>query len=210
MEIHPSHGIHSVRDFLIELVTITIGILIALSLEGLIEWHHHRKLAHEAEQNLQLELLHNQEELNKGMQAMSADQANLQQAVDLVHKLQQDRTISVNNLTVNWTLEELHATSWNTANSTGALAYMGYSEVARYSRVYDLQEEFRSVQNRMMDALMGVYGLTTLLEKGPKRISNAELEQAERTLGVARANARAVENIGDALKQEYVNILDGH
>src|SRR6476661_819222 len=28
-----------------------------------------------------------------------------------------------------------------------------------------MQEEFRSAQNRMVDALMGVYGLTTLLEK---------------------------------------------
>jgi hypothetical protein len=56
-------------------------------------------------------------------------EANLQKAVDLVHRLQQDRLISVNNFTVRWTLEELHAISWNTANSTGALAYMGYSKV---------------------------------------------------------------------------------
>ena len=32
------------RGFLIELLTITIGILIALSLESLLEWHHHREL----------------------------------------------------------------------------------------------------------------------------------------------------------------------
>lgn len=210
MEIHSPHGVHSVRDFLMELLTITVGILIALSLENLVEWHHHRELAHEAEQNLNSELRYNREELDKGMQAISADEAKLQEAVDMVHKLQQDRTIPVNNFTVNWTLEELHATSWNTANSTGALAYMGYANVARYSKVYDLQQEFLSVQHRMMDALMGVYGLATLLQKGPKKMSATELEQAERTLGIALANANAVENIGEALKREYANIVDVH
>ena len=124
MEIHPPHAIHSIRGFLIELLTITIGILIALSLEGLLEWHHHRELAHEAEQKLQLELRHNQEELHKGMEAISADKAKLRKAIDIVHKLQQNRNASVSDYTVDWTLEELHATSWNTANSTGALAYM--------------------------------------------------------------------------------------
>lgn len=210
MEVHPPHGIHSVRDFLVELLTITVGILIALSLEGLIEWHHHRGLAHEAEQNLQLELRHNQEELNKGLQVLPTDEANLKQAVELVHKLEQNRATPMNNVTVNWTLEELHSTSWSTANSTGALAYMDYSEVARYSRVYDLQQEFLSVQNRTMEALMRVYGLVTLLEKDPKKISNSELEEAERTIGVALANAQAVENIANVLKHEYVTILNQH
>jgi len=164
----------------------------------------------EAEQNLQLELRHNQNELNKGMQAMSSDKAKLRKAVNLVHKLQQNRATSVSDYTVDWTLEELHATSWNTANSTGALVHMGYSNVARYSRVYDLQEEFRSVQYRMIDALMGVYGLATLLAKDPKQISALELEQAERTLGIALANANMVENIGDALNREYTTALNGH
>jgi hypothetical protein len=34
MEIHPPHAIHSAKDFLLQLLTITIGILIALALEG--------------------------------------------------------------------------------------------------------------------------------------------------------------------------------
>jgi len=38
MDVHPVHGsIHSVRDFFRHLLTITIGILIALGLEGIVE-----------------------------------------------------------------------------------------------------------------------------------------------------------------------------
>lgn len=39
MDIHPPHrAVTSVRQFLRELVTITAGILIALTLEGLVNW----------------------------------------------------------------------------------------------------------------------------------------------------------------------------
>ena len=48
MEIHPPEKpIHTVRDFLLQLMTITAGILIALSLEGAIEWSQHRTLVSE-------------------------------------------------------------------------------------------------------------------------------------------------------------------
>jgi hypothetical protein len=63
MEIHAPEGpIHSVRHFLIHLLTITVGILIALSLEGLNEWRHHRNLVHEAQSNLANELHDNLEQ----------------------------------------------------------------------------------------------------------------------------------------------------
>jgi hypothetical protein len=49
MEIHPPHGsIHSLKDFFLQLATITAGVLIALLLEGLVEWNHNRGLVHEA------------------------------------------------------------------------------------------------------------------------------------------------------------------
>jgi hypothetical protein len=50
MGIHPPEGpIHSIKDFLLALTTITAGVLIALSLEGFIEWNHNRRLVREAE-----------------------------------------------------------------------------------------------------------------------------------------------------------------
>jgi hypothetical protein len=38
VEIHPPHGsIHSFKDFVVQLATITAGVLIALSFEGVLE-----------------------------------------------------------------------------------------------------------------------------------------------------------------------------
>lgn len=66
MEIHPPHGaVRSLKQFLEELVTITAGILIALALEGLVNWRHHRTLAREARANVLSEVRENQRDLTK-------------------------------------------------------------------------------------------------------------------------------------------------
>ena len=68
MDIHPPEGpVHSFKDFLFHLLTVTIGILIALSLEGLLEWHHHRALVQEARINLASEIRENRQHLEQGL-----------------------------------------------------------------------------------------------------------------------------------------------
>jgi hypothetical protein len=104
-------------------------------------------------------------------------------------------------------LDELHATSWNTAGATGAIAHMDYSKVKRYTRVYDLQQAFMTTQNHAFDSIMGVYGLTTLLKRDMRSLSDSELSQAEHVVGLALANARAVESMEKALNTEYSAVL---
>ena len=207
MEIHPPHAIHSVKDFLLQLLTITVGILIALALEGTLEWMHHRRLVHEAEVNLSTEVRENQIEIDKGMQGLRTSEQELKQLIALVHQLQQNRANPVGNIQFNWTLDELHSTSWNTASATGALAYMHYPEVKRYTRVYDLQQEFMAVQHRAFDSIVAVYGLSTLLQRDPRKLTDSELSQAERILGLALANAEAVESLENSLNEEYTKLL---
>jgi len=207
LDIHPPHAIHSVADFGLQLLTITVGILIALTLEGTLQWVHHRHLVHEAEANLAIEIRENQAELAKGTQELHASEQQLGEIVALVHALQKNRNAHVNNIQFNWTLEELHATSWNTASATGAIAYMDYSKVKLYTRVYDLQQQVMTTQNRAFDSIMGVYGLTTLLKRDMRSLSDSELSQAEHVVGLALANARAVESMEKALDTEYSAVL---
>jgi hypothetical protein len=49
-------AIASVKDFLLHMLMITLGLLIALALDGLREELHHRELAHEARSNFAAEL----------------------------------------------------------------------------------------------------------------------------------------------------------
>jgi len=56
MEIHKPKAAHSWREFLIEIGTIVLGILIALGLEQSVEAFHERQLAHEAKDAIDAEM----------------------------------------------------------------------------------------------------------------------------------------------------------
>jgi hypothetical protein len=66
LDVHPPHEpAYTWRDFFVHLATITIGLFIALTLEGCVEWTHHRHLVREARDNLRSEIEENQKELRE-------------------------------------------------------------------------------------------------------------------------------------------------
>jgi hypothetical protein len=204
LEVHPLHGsVHSVKDFLLHLLAITIGLLIALSLEATVEWVHYRHLVHRAEVNLSTEILQNQRELTQSLEGMHSSAEQLQHFIKVVHQLEADRAAPLSEFRFSWTLATLHDISWNTARETGAIAHMDYDEVKRYTTVYALQSEYTSLQERAFASANAVVGLRTLLDKDTMKISESELENAERTLGLALANARAEEDVAHALVAVY-------
>jgi hypothetical protein len=133
VEIHPPRPVASLKEFFRELLTITAGILIALSLEGLIQWHHHRELAYEAKVNIISELRENQHELSGQDQSLRNMQQDVQAITNLVHQLEEQKKTAQGQFRWSWNIAELHSTSWDTARSTGALSYMPYSEVKQYT-----------------------------------------------------------------------------
>lgn len=60
MDIHtPDAPVHSFRDFVVHLVMISLGVLIALGAEGLVEHVHNRHVVAEARANLISEMREN-------------------------------------------------------------------------------------------------------------------------------------------------------
>lgn len=207
MEIHLPRPIKSLKEFLRELLTITAGILIALSLEGLVEWRHHHAIVREARENIVSELRENQRELNSEQQDLNRMRQQALDLVTLVHQLQKDRTIKTSQAQLSWSFSELHSTSWDSASKTNALAYMPYSEVLRYSDVYDLQRTFTDLQQRSIEVGLEVQGMSTLLGRDPKTLTTAELSDAERRIGLAVANIIAMQQIGQSLLGRYTTVL---
>ncbi len=61
MEIHaPDKPIHSKKEFLFHMLTVVLGILIALALDGIVPWAHHRALVREARENIAAEIAQEQ------------------------------------------------------------------------------------------------------------------------------------------------------
>jgi len=139
MEIHaPNEPIHTKKDFFIHLFTITIGLLIALSLEGLVEYIHHRHLVAEARANIR-------QELDQNHTAAQGDLVLLQKNIDLqesniqaIHKLQAHTKDFHGSVTNTMSFNSIEDAAWRTARDTGALSFMPYDEVQRYSDIYML------------------------------------------------------------------------
>lgn len=210
MDIHPPHrALTSLSQFLRELVTITAGILIALTLEGLVNWRHHRTLAREARANILNEVRENQHDLTKEREDLRKAEQDGQVLITLVHQLETNRKTSMRQVQYTFSIAELHSTSWNTASTTGALSFMPYTEVKRYTEVYDLQHAFTALQERAFAASLDVQGLATLLSRNPATLTTAELSDAERRLGIALADVAAMDQIAEPLNRRYGELLKG-
>ena len=207
MDTHPSRPVHSLRDFSYELLIVTAGILIALSLDGVVAWQHHRNLVKEAQANLRTEIQENSAELQRTLAEIQHTQEQLHGILDLIHQLKKDRSIHVESASLTWTIAQLHTASWSTASTTGAMAFMPYAQVKRYSEVYDLQQQFNVVQDRAFQSSLQVIGLLPLTFKDPKQVSALQLDESEKTVTLAAANVNAVVQLAAALQAEYAKSL---
>jgi hypothetical protein len=103
LDVHAPHeSVHGWRDFLLHLCTITIGLVIALGLEGCVEWQHHRHLVHEAEQSLLTEIQNNANSLPGIATDIHTEQAALKHDVEVLdyviknHKYPEHSSMSIN------------------------------------------------------------------------------------------------------------------
>jgi hypothetical protein len=148
LDVHPPHTpTHGWRDFFIHLFTITIGLLIALSLEGLVEWQHHRHLVHEAEANMTSEIRINAEGMQEHLKKLHDQQAELAHDMDTLGAMRKTRKLPADkHMSVTYTITSFDDVSWKTAQATGALAYMPYGHARDYSTIYDMQTKLTELE----------------------------------------------------------------
>ena len=211
MDIHPPQGpIQSFKEFFLHLLTVILGILIALSLEGLIEWHHHRSLAEEARSNLTIEIRENRRLLTGGLAAAPDAEQRLKATIETIEAYRKNhRDDRTSKLDWSFGLFPLSATAWSTAASTGALGYMDYSEVKAYTRAYVLQEEFLTMQQSTLGKWLDLQ--KWLARRDPKgglsNLNNEELSQIEADASAALLHTETEEQIAKDLVQQYARVL---
>ena len=133
MDIHPPHAIHSWKDFGIQLITITAGILIALSLEGVRETLRDRALVREARENIRRELADNKREVDNEIADMADRGKKIDTALRFANETLKAKDTDVHQLGLELAFPTLSTASWQTAERTGALAHMDYAEVQKYA-----------------------------------------------------------------------------
>jgi len=90
LEVHPpQHAAHGWRDFLIHIVTIVIGLLIALGLEQTAEGFHHRTQVQEAREAIAQERAANQQEFARATELFRRETKQFQTNLAVLQFLQQ-------------------------------------------------------------------------------------------------------------------------
>ena len=165
---------HPIRNFVVQLLTITAGVLIALFFEGLVGWNQNRALVREARAMIAREIASNKKEVDGELATLDDRAARLDTAVRMANELLATKTTTVTKLDLGVSFAELQNVSWRSAERTGAVGHMDFSEVQEYSRVYDFQELYTAHQRRAVERLAAV--LSILASGDPHRAAPRDLE----------------------------------
>ncbi len=212
LEVHSSHEpLHGWRDFLVHLFTITIGLLIALSLDGCAEWRHHRNLVHEAEASLGNEISSNAKDLQGILQDVRKQQEVLQQDVAVLKRIIANPKVpNKESMTINFRLKLFDDVSWKTAQSTGALSYMPYERAEEYAAIYSQQGEIVAAeQQAVRDTVISV-GPFLNSKKGDPNPTGAEAVQIKDRLEILQGQLKFLESLVLVLDDNYKKFIAAH
>ena len=207
LDVHPPHEkMHGFKDFLLHLLTITIGLLIALGLEGYAEHWRQRELKKDADTKLRQEIRDNAQEIVLVHNANASEQENLKRIVDFLNARKKNEPYDTHQLRLDFTMGGLKSASWKTAAATGALGFMEYDQVQRYSAVYQLQDKYSTLQDQTIDEFLQlqsyvIFGFDT------EKITPVDAGAAERDTRRALAHLTAMDQVGTALSREYDTVL---
>ena len=139
LDVHPPHpAAHSWRDFFIQIVTIAVGLLLAIGLEQTVEYIHHRHLLHQAESNLRNENQDNRQTLADNEKLLDGTEAEMQTNLRVFADLKAHRN-PAEQFSLQWKWTGLQSAAWDTARNTGAVGLMSYDSAQDYSIVYSQQ-----------------------------------------------------------------------
>ena len=206
MEIHaPTKPILTLKEAAVHLAIVTVGILIALSLEGMVEWLHHRALVREARDVIQHEIDDNARDLDKSMSRISSQVKDLGDAIRVMSSDENGKRSAVLGGALSYRTASLHNAARTTADLTGAFSYMDYAEVGRYAAVYDAQARFESMQAKALD--LGVAALSSMIGRDLPSLGAAEAHDLADKLRAASASLIVASELGVDLRIEYGKML---
>ena len=137
MEFHLPGPIRSFKDFLYHLGIVTLGILIALGLEQLVEAHHRVKIGRDSMDGFRHELIDNRGRVNEIMSTLPKVRAQIDAQIAQVTALGEGAAKThapIDYPDVHFLL--MSSAAWDTAIAIQALYYIPADDAKRFSRAY--------------------------------------------------------------------------
>lgn len=142
MEFYLPHQVRSLKEFLVHLVLITLGILIALGLEQLIAAHHRAELGREAIESFRRELHSNRDQVERMLGAMPTVREEIRQQIARVSAVPSGSKTAPPLDYPQIRFYQIYTAAWDTAIATQALREIPAAEAQRYSAAYGVFRTF--------------------------------------------------------------------
>ena len=213
LDVHPPHrAIEGVGEFFLHLFTITIGLLIAVGIEGAVERHQHRELAAQARNTMTAEIRKNSQNVADALKDIDSEQQKLKDNLARVRKVQvnpQDPGAKNMSLDISFNTTGLEDTGWRTAQVTGALAYMPYAESERYTSIYRVADEFLKSQDQLSEDESRFLGVIERFHIGEGNVTKEGADALAEQLGIWQGHLLVLKIAARVLEEQQNAFLEG-
>jgi hypothetical protein len=210
LDVHPPHEpIRSWKDFTLHLVTITIGLLIALTLQAAVESLHHRHMVKEARANLRREIVENQRLYTENLRSLQTKLVQLEQNIEQLRELRAGKSPEHFDLQWNFGWNGFIESAWMSARDTGAIGYMQPEVIEEYSGLYRQQtfvnEEAVSILFDQAKAAAPL--LTAKNRKDPKELLPGDIQAMLLSAAEFEGRVTTLQSTMKTLDVDYTALL---
>jgi hypothetical protein len=196
---------YTAADYTFQFITVTVGMFIALFINGLVEWNHNRALVNEARASIRREVSDNLKELEGLPKAVETANGEVDNALQFANDLIATGKTAVSSLSLNFNLATLNESSWLSADRTGALSNMTYDQVKDYAELYALQQLFAEQQRKAVDLVSSALVIATVGD--PSKASKDDLAHFREQLLLLKSNVYVTGQLGQQLITAYRKFL---
>jgi len=203
MDVHSAH--HAPRtwsEFFLQLVTITIGLFIALTLQAGVESLHHRHLVSEARGNLRREMQINRNSFAENARNLEKNRRQLAHDIDALRDLRNGKPIDKNALLWGWDWNGFVDVSWKTARDTGAVSYMSFDLINAYADLYS-QQDYVNAQALIILDEEPKSAAFLQIAKDPSALSPSDIQSMLISLAESDIKLATLQNLMKPLDEMY-------
>jgi len=207
MDIHgPMKRVESLKEFFTHILIVTIGILIALGLEGIREsWREHA-IASEARESIRAELTRNLKKFNEDQEQLRHANEQLAQIEENLPQLAKSPAQLKQRLGSTWFRFYGYAfetSAWEEAVSSGAVAHMDKEDVHRFATYYVDMKNYQDITRNTFPVFADFRGFF---------LSHDSFSQSELSVGEEKAIrlytwSKTLEGIGPDVRMHMEQAL---
>jgi hypothetical protein len=213
MDLHPQFGeIRTIRDFLVRLVLIVSGVVIAVTVTQCREQSQRNALAAQMKARLLQEVDENSKTLERVMKAYETSRKTLQEGTELCRRAVEAKSIdtemakTLNDMQIDVRTPPLNSTQWSLALSNQSLRDFPIDEASNFANLYSLQKGTDDVFLQHKSTVTAAFVDVGALRAGA---SAEEISRGCRAMSYLHSYAQSSTNNLQALIKRYAKVGAG-